>query len=82
MLLPRPAVLLRPAVPLAQALLLAVLPHGGQHAARRNAWAGMSADAARGRARREAEAALALAVAAASAAPAGAPADRRAVPGG
>ena len=74
--------MLRPApVPLTravQALVLAVLPHGGQHTARRNAWAGMSSDAARGRARREADAAVALAVAAA----AGAPADRRAVPGG
>ena len=44
-----------------QVLLMTALPHGGQRTARRNAWAGMSADAARGRARREAEAALAAA---------------------
>ena len=42
-------------------LLLLVLPAGGQTTARRNAWAGMSADAARGRDRRQAEAALAAA---------------------
>ncbi len=43
------------------ALLLLALPAGGQATARRNAWAGMSADAARGRERRQAEAALAAA---------------------
>ena len=43
---------------LVQDLLLTALPDGGQRVARRNAWAGMSADAARGRARREAEDAL------------------------
>jgi hypothetical protein len=37
------------------------LPSGGQATARRNAWAGMSAAAARGRERRQAEAALAAA---------------------
>jgi hypothetical protein len=42
-------------------LLLRVLPAGGQATARRNAWAGRSADAARGRERRQAEAALAAA---------------------
>jgi hypothetical protein len=42
-------------------LLLLALPAGGQATARRNAWAGMSADAARGRDRRQAEAALAAA---------------------
>ena len=42
-------------------LLLLALPGGGQTTARRNAWAGMSADAARGRERRLAEAALAAA---------------------
>ena len=77
MLRPSPVPLSR-AVQVAQGLLLTVLPHGGQHVARRNAWAGMSSDAARGRARREAEAALLLAVTAA----AGAPADPRALPGG
>jgi hypothetical protein len=51
--------------PLVQDLLLTALPGGGQRTARRNAWAGMSADAARSRARREAEAALAVAVRAA-----------------
>lgn len=44
-----------------QDLVLTALPHGGQRAARRNAWAGMSRDAARSRARREAQAALAAA---------------------
>ena len=39
---------------LGQTLLLVVLPHGGQHAARRNAWAGMAADAQRVRSGREA----------------------------
>ena len=48
-------------LPLAQSLTVLLVPHGGQHPARRNAWAGMSADAARGRDRREAEAALASA---------------------
>ena len=42
----------------AQQVLLQTLPHGGQRAARRNAWASMSADAAMARARREAAAAL------------------------
>ena len=50
----------RPVRPL-QSLLLLALPAGGQATARRNAWAGMSADAARGRERRQAEAALAAA---------------------
>ncbi len=44
-----------------QRTVLAVVPHGGQKVARRNAWAGMSADAAMARARRDAEAALRLA---------------------
>lgn len=35
-----------------------LVPHGGQHRARQNAWAGMSRDAALGRDRREAERAL------------------------
>ena len=35
--------------------MLTVLPDGGQLTARRNAWAGMSSDAARTRARREAD---------------------------
>ncbi len=52
--LPRPFHLLA----LGQAAVLAALPHGGQRIARRNAWAGMSADSARGRARREADAAV------------------------
>ena len=50
----------RPTVPL-QSLLMLALPAGGQATARRNAWAGMSADAARGRERRQADAALAAA---------------------
>ena len=47
-----------------QRLWLAAFPHGGQAAARRNAWAAMAADAARARARREAAAALAAATSA------------------
>jgi hypothetical protein len=70
--LSRPTVPLARAVPLVQALLLVVVPHGGQLVARRNAWAGMACDAARSRASREAAAALALAGVGA----------RRAVPGG
>jgi hypothetical protein len=46
---------------LLQDLMLTVLPDGGQGTARRNAWAGMAADAARARARRDAQAALAAA---------------------
>ncbi len=46
---------------IAGSLLLLALPHGGQRSARRNAWAGMSADAALSRARAEADRALALA---------------------
>ena len=51
-------------VTLAQSLVLILVPHVGQHAARQNAWAGMSADAARGRERREAQAAVDLAASA------------------
>jgi hypothetical protein len=46
-----------------EGLLLLALPHGGQQAARRNAWASMAADSARARARREADAAMTRAVA-------------------
>ena len=42
-----------------QVLQSFLLPHGGQHRARQNAWAGMSRDAALMRDRREAERALA-----------------------
>jgi hypothetical protein len=48
-----------------EGLVLLALPHGGQQAARRNAWAAMAADSARARARREADAAMNRAVAAA-----------------
>jgi hypothetical protein len=41
-----------------ESLFLAVLPHGGQRSARRNAWASMSTDASRARGRREADAAM------------------------
>lgn len=41
-----------------QSLVVAVLPHGGQRSARRNAWASMSADHIRAKARREADAAM------------------------
>ena len=44
---------------LLQDILLALAPAGGQQTARRNAWAGMSRDAAASRDRREAEAAVA-----------------------
>ena len=40
-------------------ILLAALPHGGQHGARRNAWAAMVDDHARIKMRREAERATA-----------------------
>lgn len=46
---------------LVQSLLMTALPSGGQRIARRNAWAGMVADAARSRAQREAELAIAAA---------------------
>ena len=45
-------------VTLVQSLSLLLAPHGGQHLARQNAWAGMSRDAALSRDRREAELAL------------------------
>jgi len=51
----------RRTVTLAQSLVLLVVPHGAQHVARQNAWAGMSIDAARSRDRREAQAAVDLA---------------------
>jgi len=47
----------------AQAFVLAVVPHGGQRSARRNAWASMSQDAATARARKEAGSAMDRAVA-------------------
>ena len=47
-------------IPLAQSLTVLLVPHGGQHTARRNAWAGLSSCAAQGRERREAEAAPTL----------------------
>lgn len=46
-----------------QSLAVAVLPHGGQRSARRNAWAAMSSDAVRARARREADLAMSRAIA-------------------
>jgi hypothetical protein len=45
-----------------EGLVLLALPHGGQQAARRNAWASMASDSARARARREADAAMNRAV--------------------
>jgi hypothetical protein len=47
---------------LVQDLILSALPAGGQRAARRNAWAAMSAGSARARGRREADAAMAAAL--------------------
>jgi hypothetical protein len=41
-----------------QSIFLTVLPHGGQGAARRNAWSAMSHDAVQSRARYEAEIAV------------------------
>lgn len=41
-----------------KATLIVLLPGGGQRMARRNAWSGMSADAARRRMQREAEIAI------------------------
>jgi hypothetical protein len=56
-----PRTLVTSAVSGAADLVMSVVPHGGQATARRNAWAGMSAGAARARARREAELAVAQA---------------------
>ncbi len=53
---------LRRSVDTARDLVLLALPHGGQMAARRNAWAGMAENATRARAQREADAAMARAV--------------------
>ena len=52
---------LRRSASLVQSVGLLLLPHGGQAAARRNAWSGMSADAARSRDRRAAQEAVAAA---------------------
>lgn len=41
-----------------QSLVMAVVPHGGQRSARRNAWASMSSDAVRARLRRDADLAM------------------------
>ena len=46
-----------------ESALMTLLPHGGQGAARRNAWAAMSADAVQVRARRDADLAMARAIA-------------------
>lgn len=43
---------------LSRSVVLSVLPDGGQRIARRNAWAGMSENSARGRAQREADLAV------------------------
>ncbi|MDX6199592.1 MAG: hypothetical protein QOJ79_2743 [Actinomycetota bacterium] len=53
----------RPVTRTVQSLTLFALPHGGQRAARRNAWASMSAEAAWARSRREAELAMQRALA-------------------
>ena len=47
-----------PLIRTGQSVALLLLPHGGQRAARRNAWAGMVSDSARSRAGREAQAAM------------------------
>jgi hypothetical protein len=39
-------------------MVLTLFPHGGQGAARRNAWSAMSSDAAKARARRDAAAVM------------------------
>jgi hypothetical protein len=46
-----------------QSVILMVSPHGGQHSARKNAWASMAEDSQRARQRREAESFLHLAIA-------------------
>jgi hypothetical protein len=45
-----------------QSLVLTLLPHGGQRAARRNAWAAMSEGNVRAKGRREAAAVMTRAV--------------------
>jgi hypothetical protein len=45
-----------------ESLALTLLPHGGQGAARRNAWAAMAADSSRARDRHEAQLAMSRAV--------------------
>lgn len=54
-----PARMIRTGASVGCEVLLAVLPHGGQHGARRNAWAAMVDDHARSKMRREAERATA-----------------------
>lgn len=74
---PRRSRLLRTARITTQGLVLLALPHGGQHAARRNAWAAMSADSTRARGRREVTTALDAALdRAARTGPVGAPPQR------
>ncbi|GAC1322806.1 MAG: hypothetical protein NVSMB13_01790 [Mycobacteriales bacterium] len=63
----RPLAALTLPLPTLQALYLTVVPHGGQHVARRNAWGAMASDNARMRARREAAAAIEAAESRASA---------------
>ena len=46
-----------------QSFALTLLPHGGQHAARKNAWAAMSEGNTRAKARREADTAMTRALA-------------------
>jgi hypothetical protein len=46
-----------------ESAVMALLPHGGQGAARRNAWSAMSADATMSRTRREADLAMNRAIA-------------------
>jgi hypothetical protein len=58
-----PTRLLHRSTSTSQAALLFLLPHGGQHLARRNAWASMATDVARASARTEAAAALSMAAA-------------------
>jgi hypothetical protein len=60
--MPVPHLPLSPLVRLAEQVVLAAFPHGGQQRARRNAWSAMAGDAARARSRREAAAALRSAV--------------------
>lgn len=46
-----------------ESAFMTLLPHGGQGAARRNAWSAMAADTTRSRARRDADLAMDRAVA-------------------
>ena len=72
----------RPVTRTVQSLALFALPHGGQRAARRNAWASMSAESAWARSRREADLALQRAISASARSAATEDRARRTMPAG